>query len=347
MLYGILNLNAQPLIDTRYPAMDDFVFAEDEPVLLNFEEINKRIGYPSEALKAKIEGKVFCRILVDKQGNCINYVTTRASHPLLKEAVKPFVRQLHFIPAKLNNDPLLYWTNVVFTFDIKRFNRNLHVRRNPLTIIERKIISNHKKAEKHLQAAISLKKAGQYEEALQELWKSKRRNPTNRKGNALIRSIKINYHWGQTYFALGQHQMALEKMTEAIGLYLPVSNRYEELDKLAPGIYLDRAICLLKLDEPIRAIQDLNLVIIRFPEYAGRGFNIKGLAYSKLQNHEEALANVQRAIELDPVNPESFVFKAMVLYSLEGSRAARENLNYAEVLGMNLKQSQAFMQSFR
>ena len=347
LLYGISLVNAQQLTQNREPHINDFVYVEDEPKVLNYDEVLRRIGYPAEALKSKIEGKVYLRLLVDDKGRCIKYTITRAAHPLLNEAVVPFITQLQFIPARQNNKPVSYWSNLVFTFDVNRYNRTLHVRQNPFYKLERKIISCNKKAERHLRKAEELADAGRYEDALEELWKSKRRNPANRKFESIERSIKIHHQLGRIYHKLGKYHLALDKMTEAIGAYMPFSGRYPELDQLAPHIYLQRAVCLLKINEPMRAMQDLNLVIFRFPAYAGRAFNIKGLAYSKLQNHEEALANVQRAIELDPINPESFVFKAMVLFSLEGSKAARESLGYAETLGMNRQQSIAFMNAFR
>ncbi|MEM8889835.1 MAG: energy transducer TonB, partial [Bacteroidota bacterium] len=93
---------AQETAEKPYPDVHDFIAVDKEPVPLNLYLIKDKIGYPVKALKNKIEGKVFSRVLVSSKGEVIKYVLTRNDHPALGEAVKEELESLRFQPAIAN-----------------------------------------------------------------------------------------------------------------------------------------------------------------------------------------------------------------------------------------------------
>jgi TonB family protein len=74
--------------------------------------------YPPEARKARIEGTVLLRILIDKEGN-VTSVKLIGGHPLLADAAIDAVKQWKYKPFLLNTQPIEVDTEVVVNFTLK------------------------------------------------------------------------------------------------------------------------------------------------------------------------------------------------------------------------------------
>lgn len=90
----------------------DFVPFEKEPVAI------KRIEpkYPELALKAGLEGNVYVRVWVDKEGKVRKAVVQKSDAPIFDEAAREAAMQWVFTPALMQNGPVSVWVVIPFRF---------------------------------------------------------------------------------------------------------------------------------------------------------------------------------------------------------------------------------------
>lgn len=101
------------------PEVNEFLFVDEEPTLLNIRDIRQQIGYPKVARDAGIEGTVVVRVLVDKKGNYKRHRVVKTPHPLLNKAVENQIHNLRFTPAIQGSAPADFWVNVPFKFGLE------------------------------------------------------------------------------------------------------------------------------------------------------------------------------------------------------------------------------------
>ena len=106
------------VIVEQEPAIDAFIFAEEEPRPVNMDDIKKLIGYPQIARDAGIEGSVVVRVLVDKKGNYSKHKIINQVHPILAKAVEKHITRLKFTPAIQGGKPIQFWVNIPFNFKL-------------------------------------------------------------------------------------------------------------------------------------------------------------------------------------------------------------------------------------
>jgi TonB family protein len=90
-----------------------WVLVEKEPALV------KSVApvYPELALKAGMEGKVYVKIWVDKEGKP-RQVEFLKGEDIFKEAALAAAKELLFTPAYMNNGPVSVWVCMPFTFKL-------------------------------------------------------------------------------------------------------------------------------------------------------------------------------------------------------------------------------------
>jgi periplasmic protein TonB len=100
------------VIDEGPPA--DFVPVEKEP------EIVKKVEpkYPELAMRAGLEGKVWVKIWVDKEGKAKQVVVLKSDAEIFNEPAVEAARQFVFTPAYMNNGPVSVWVSVPFKFKL-------------------------------------------------------------------------------------------------------------------------------------------------------------------------------------------------------------------------------------
>jgi TonB family protein len=93
----------------------DFVAVEKEPVVV------KRVEpkYPELAMRAGLEGKVWVKIWVDKEGKSKQVVVLKSDAEIFNEPAIDAARQFVFTPAYMNNGPVSVWVSVPFKFILK------------------------------------------------------------------------------------------------------------------------------------------------------------------------------------------------------------------------------------
>jgi protein TonB len=90
----------------------DFVAVEKEPVVVKKVEPK----YPELAMRAGLEGKVWVKIWVDKEGKVKQVVIMKSDAEIFNEPAVEAAKQFVFTPAYMNNGPVSVWVSVPFKF---------------------------------------------------------------------------------------------------------------------------------------------------------------------------------------------------------------------------------------
>jgi len=92
----------------------DFVAVEKEPVVIKKVEPK----YPDLAMRAGLEGKVWIKIWVDKEGKPHQVVVMKSDAEIFNEPAVEAAKQFLFTPAYMNNGPVAVWVSVPFKFKL-------------------------------------------------------------------------------------------------------------------------------------------------------------------------------------------------------------------------------------
>ena len=90
----------------------DFVAVEKEPVVVKKVEPK----YPELAMRAGLEGKVWVKIWVDKEGKAKQVLVMKSDAEIFNEPAIEAAKQFVFTPAYMNNGPVSVWVSVPFKF---------------------------------------------------------------------------------------------------------------------------------------------------------------------------------------------------------------------------------------
>jgi protein TonB len=97
------------------PSMDAFIPVEKQP------QIVKRVmpKYPDMAVRAGLEGTVWVKILVDKDGLPKKAAVIKSTAELFDAAAVDAAMGFVFTPAVMNNGPVKVWVSIPFKFLLK------------------------------------------------------------------------------------------------------------------------------------------------------------------------------------------------------------------------------------
>jgi protein TonB len=111
---GNVQIQQDIVIDDE-PGMDAFIPVEKQPVIV------KRVvpEYPPMAVRAGLEGTVWVKILVDKDGKPKKAVVVKSTAEMFDDAAVQAAMQFIFTPAVMNNGPVKVWVSIPFRFTLK------------------------------------------------------------------------------------------------------------------------------------------------------------------------------------------------------------------------------------
>lgn len=92
----------------------DFVAVEKEPVVVK--KIEPK--YPELAMRAGLEGTVWVKMWVDKEGKVKQAVVIKSAAEIFNDPAIEAARQFVFTPAYMNNGPVSVWVSVPFRFKL-------------------------------------------------------------------------------------------------------------------------------------------------------------------------------------------------------------------------------------
>ncbi len=97
------------------PGMDTFIPVEKQPVIV------RRVvpKYPDMAIRAGLEGTVWVKILVDKDGTPKKAVVIKSTAELFNESAVAAAMGFLFTPAVMNNGPVKVWVSIPFRFILR------------------------------------------------------------------------------------------------------------------------------------------------------------------------------------------------------------------------------------
>lgn len=164
------------------------------------------------------------------------------------------------------------------------------------------------------------------------------------------RSVSVYVNLASLYSQKGDKTKALEYIENGLKLdaenpdfYLIRSKIYDSQGKkemamkdltFAPdNIFAKTGLANLKKnnDELEEALKDYNKLIAEKPE--SLLYNGRADVYLKMKKTKEALADVNKAVSIDPKFSQSFVTKALILFEMAKPKEACDNLNKAVGLG--------------
>jgi protein TonB len=102
------------MIDEEDPP--DFVPVEKTPVPIK----QVQPDYPEIARRAGVEGTVWVKILVDKEGKAKKAVVMKSDAEIFNEPAIAAAKQWVFTPAIMNNGPVAVWAAVPFRFKLNK-----------------------------------------------------------------------------------------------------------------------------------------------------------------------------------------------------------------------------------
>lgn len=110
---GNVEIQQDIRIDEDAPPAD-FVPVEKEPVAIKKVEPK----YPDLAMRAGLEGKVWVKIWVDKEGKAKQVVILKSDAEIFNEPAVEAAKQWVFTPAYMNNGPVAVWVSIPFRFKL-------------------------------------------------------------------------------------------------------------------------------------------------------------------------------------------------------------------------------------
>jgi protein TonB len=110
---GAVQVQQDIKIDDDAPPAD-FVAVEKEPVVVKKVEPK----YPELAMRAGLEGKVWVKIWVDKEGKAKQVIVLKSDAEIFNEPAVEAAKQFVFTPAYMNNGPVSVWVSVPFKFKL-------------------------------------------------------------------------------------------------------------------------------------------------------------------------------------------------------------------------------------
>jgi protein TonB len=130
-----MSMNPSPALEDfasgeQIEVTGDIVINEDEPGLNEFipverpPQIVKKAmpEYPELAVRAELEGVVWVKILVDREGKPQKVVVVKSSSEIFNAPAVAAAMQYLFTPAYMNQGPVKIWVAVSFRFQLKDAN---------------------------------------------------------------------------------------------------------------------------------------------------------------------------------------------------------------------------------
>ncbi len=97
------------------PEMDKFVPVEKMPEIV----VQVKPVYPDLAIRANLEGRVWVRILVSREGKPKKAVVAKSDAEIFNQAAIDAAMKYSFTPALQNNKPVAVWVVVPFKFELR------------------------------------------------------------------------------------------------------------------------------------------------------------------------------------------------------------------------------------
>jgi TonB family protein len=118
-------INAQEYKDStstteNYPDPNALIKVEKLPTMV----YSRKIIYPEEAKQANITGKVYVKVLVDKNGKAIKAFVIKSDSELFNKSAVDAAMQSQFTPALNKGIPIAVWIVLPYKYDLDNTNND-------------------------------------------------------------------------------------------------------------------------------------------------------------------------------------------------------------------------------
>ncbi|MEM6344129.1 MAG: energy transducer TonB [Bacteroidota bacterium] len=307
----------------QVPKVHDYVYVDQEPVILNLNDVRKAIGYPFSAIKQGIEGKVYCRVLVNENGVYIKHRILNSAHPILTKAVNPYLNQLKFIPAKRGKESVSYWTNIPFAFSQEECRLYLRKQSENLNFG----VSYAKKAAMRIENAKAYLANKEFEASALEYTRALMYIPIARKRPAKAAAKLFDIYMGraQAYMGAQQYEKAVADLIQAIGLGHTAYDKAAISQTQIANAYNLRSYCRLAMGQTSQAAKDISWVLFNYQRLESAVYRAQAhqiAVHRQLSQFEKALALAEETIERSPEEPYAYYQKGLVLWTIGAEEAA-------------------------
>lgn len=109
---------------SQYNGEEVFIAVDEMPVFPGgekalHESLYKSLRYPASAMEKGIEGKVFVKFIITKDGSVANATVSRPVDPALDQAALEAIKKLpKFTPGKKEGKPVNVWFSMPIVFKI-------------------------------------------------------------------------------------------------------------------------------------------------------------------------------------------------------------------------------------
>jgi TonB family protein len=252
------------------PDINIFIPVDFAPEPVNMREVKTAIGYPQAAIDSNISGVVVVRVLVDEAGKYVKHKVIKSPDEILSEAVENKIGNLTFSPAMVGEKAVKYWVNVPFHFKLtERSATDASYIKEAIDAYTKKIEENPDDHTLYLQRGVQHSNGDDFEKALDDLNKSISLNPkkNKKKNKDYFYLFFAQLHRGKVYNARGEWEQAKFNFNGALQTFNEAKVKDTLMEQVLSNIYLER-----------------------------------GVAYSRLDMYQDALADYDKAIELDAEN---------------------------------------------
>jgi TonB family protein len=97
------------------PGMNDFIPVEKEPTLIS----KAKPSYPELAKSARIEGSVWIKVLVEKDGKVKKAVVIKSDAEVFNDEAEKAAQRCTFDPAQMNGQNVACWATISYNFKLK------------------------------------------------------------------------------------------------------------------------------------------------------------------------------------------------------------------------------------
>lgn len=106
-------------IEETEPSPDQVIFVEKDAQPVNMDELRRSLVYPEICKQLRIEGKVYVKILIGKDGKVEKHIIKKTPHALMTKEVERNLRNLSFTPAIQSGKPVKVWQTIPFDFKLR------------------------------------------------------------------------------------------------------------------------------------------------------------------------------------------------------------------------------------
>ncbi len=261
----------------EYPDPYEFIAVSREP-FTDLVDLQRRLRYPAEALRAKLEGRVVLRVLIGRNGEIRRTLVESSDHELFSEPAIEAIKESIFTPAIQNQRKVACWVSIPILFrlhsatpadsSMNKANKEA-VRRQvfqlPVYSAAGTLEATLRFKEQRSAPASLLSRAGGPEEAYASYLKEKQ----ERGQDPAFYFDAATEFWdaGEEKYALRILSNIAELELENHQLLRVLGRRLQEWGRHELAVYIFRAVLRIREEEP-QSYRDLALALVQRREYS-------------------------------------------------------------------------------